>query len=80
MGDMKMGKKVLLQISIQSYRCKALQTFCYTWAAVAQWWSSNNLKVGGLIPTLTAQEIGGLTAGGVAVHLLVTVEVPLSKA
>jgi len=42
--------------------------------------SSHNLKVGGSIPTLTTHKIDGLTAGGVAVHLLVTAEVPLSKA
>ena len=42
---------------------------------------SNNQKVGSSIPALTAQEkIGELTAGGVAVHLLVMAEVPLSKA
>ena len=38
--------------------------------------SSNNRKGGGSIPTLTAQ----LTAGGVAVNLLASAEVPLSKA
>ena len=42
--------------------------------------SSNNLKVGGLIPTLTAPNKGGeLIAGGLAVHLLGTAGVPLSK-
>ena len=40
----------------------------------------NNLKVGDSITTLTAQKTGELTAGGVAFHLLVTAEVPLSKA
>ena len=36
--------------------------------------------IGGSIPTLATQKIGDLTAGGVAVHLLPTTEVPLSKA
>jgi len=39
---------------------------------MAQWLESNNRKVGG--------SIGELRAGGVAVHLFATAEVPLSKA